>query len=129
MTNALSTAVNNVIKERNGIAHGDWVVCFPGTPPWLGRTRPARKTAPRKHTEYPPETLERIADEVDKLKSHIVTYGELALGLWMLVRAEDGTVHEWRPGELRVGDVLVKPKGAPVEAAGPRAHLVDLGDW
>ena len=128
VTNALSDAVNKVIEERNHIAHGDWIVWFPGTPPWVTRTRPARKTGPRKSEDYPPEDLERKTDNMEALTDLVVTYGDLALGLWMLIKSEDGTIHERRPDELRVRDVLIKPKKAPVEATGPKAHLVILGD-
>jgi hypothetical protein len=102
------------------------VIGWPGNPAWFGRTRPARRSGePTKIEDYPPERLNAESDAVFALRSLIVDYGRLALGLWMLVRdADRGGIRERRAGELRVGDVLTKHDGT-VHRDGTKANLVD----
>ena len=121
--NALRDRVNKVVETRNDIAHGDWVASPPGNTPWITRIRPVRKP-PMKFTEYGPETLDRLSDELHTLELRVLDYGSLALGLWMLHRdSEREPLRERQPGELRVSDVLVK-RGNEVLREGPKAHLV-----
>jgi hypothetical protein len=126
VANALHKKVNQAIEERNDIAHGDWVVYFPGTEPWISRVRPSRKSGARKHQDYPPERLEEVTDGLRALTHLVAFFGEISLNLSMLIR-DDATL-EFRdrlPGELRVRDVLAKKEDGTVSKDGPKALWLD----
>jgi hypothetical protein len=110
----LISQVQEQIKFRNDIAHGDWEVDawqYARTPPGVSelyRLRPNRRAGYVEATHISAEAIETRRVQVDQLRDRVLDYGTICLKL-----------HD--SGDLRVCDVLIVEDGI-VRRDGPKTE-------
>lgn len=117
----LSIEVNEVIKLRNDITHGDWWIDFhthDATGPMLWRVKPARRAGPIEARDLPAPELEQLADDLFDLRQRVAEFGAICLGFHPL----EGLRQKMAP---RVSDVFVLRNGHVVRE-GPRAGTYSM---
>jgi hypothetical protein len=136
VSRVLRKRVDDSIRTRNDIAHGDWQVAETsyGLPPRLLRIVPMRGEGPFRTQELSAADVDALSDELEALTGLIQDFGRLALKLKVLdysrglVGLADQIVNpgEYR-GKYRVSDVLTATSGRDgrrVLRNGPYAHVV-----
>ncbi|MGD0386498.1 MAG: hypothetical protein ABSB73_10220 [Solirubrobacteraceae bacterium] len=134
IASALSKDLEQSIRTRNEIAHGNWLVGYisvqspVGTvPPRLIHIIPHQKKTPYKVQDLTPADIDELTDRLLALLTDIAEFGKLALDFPITELLEGG---EYRTStELHVGDVFTLHPGAQDQPAkvmrdGPRAHDV-----
>lgn len=128
IANQLQNEVDETIRTRNKIAHGDWLVGVPHDPDdaaqtYLVRVQPNLREAPHRKVEaLTAKDLDKRSDRISALCGLTFPFGLLALRLPILTFG--GLA---KPGTYRVRDVLVAEnvpksgKGGQVVKSGPRA--------
>lgn len=102
----LKNEVNDAIKERNDIAHGDWHVNSWRKPgPHMVRTKPGRKAGAAVEKARPVEELDELSDALEDLAETVIEFALLCFGIHPHADAVEG--------EVRVRDVyrFQKSKG------------------
>lgn len=94
----LKQEVNDAIKNRNDIAHGDWKVRHVGLPgPRMFRTKPGRKAGWLVEKARPVEELDGLSEALEELAETVIEFALLCFG----VHPHAGEID----GEVRVRDV------------------------
>jgi hypothetical protein len=96
----LKKEVNDVIKERNDFAHGDWDLgeAHSFDDPRLVRTKPGRRAGPFVERVYPVDEIDALAEAMSDLDGYVVEFGWLCFGIYPLTR--------YRGMDVRVRDIF-----------------------
>jgi hypothetical protein len=78
----LKKEVNDAIKERNDIAHGDWHINSWRKPePHMVRTKPGRRAGAAVEKARPVEELEELSDALEELAETVIEFALLCFGI------------------------------------------------
>lgn len=132
----LCNAVDEQIKWRNTLAHGDWWISpefgDPANPELIRMKPKKRQGIPAELSRHPPKEMDEHSDVLWRLILDVMEFGMLALGLRIVSRSESGVMRAPRR-EYRVEDVFTytpprnsgkKPRKATFARNGPKANEV-----
>ena len=121
----LKKEVRDAIRERNDVAHGDWVSDFESGHPVILRTKPGRKAGPWVRKVRTIQQLDDMVDAVAKLADTVREFAWLTLGGHPLEeptgakRKEDPDYGE--ASEIRVREIF-RFQNHRIVRKGPRAN-------
>lgn len=89
----LKQEVNDAIKDRNDIAHGDWRINVWGRPePHMTRIKPGRKAGPAVEKARPFEELEALSEALEALAETVIEFAHLCFGIHPSAEEVGGTI-------------------------------------
>jgi hypothetical protein len=95
----LKKEVNDAIKERNDIAHGDWHINSWRKPePHMVRTKPGRRTGAAVEWARPVEELDELSDALEDLAETVIEFALLCFDIHPHADSVEG--------EIRVRDIF-----------------------
>jgi hypothetical protein len=119
VSRCLKSGVQDEIKRRNDMAHGDWWIGFGAkedgamADPVLWRTKPGRKQQDNFSMEFPVAQIDAHSDSLYTLRQHVAEFGDLCLETWPLS-------HKYTE-PVRIRDVF-RVEGRQIVRDGPATH-------